>query len=459
MLDLASVAQVLRARMLGGNADFTRVSTDSRTVRAGDLFVALNGPNFDGQDYADAALAAGAAAVMVTDIERVRSRDARVLMVDDTRIALGKLAAWWRTRFDIPVVAVTGSNGKTTVKEMIASCLRIAAGEQAVLATAGNLNNDIGVPLTLLQLAPRHRFAVIEMGMNHLGEISYLARLARPSVALISNAGVAHLGELGSRDAIAQAKGELFEELLPGAVALLNADDSYAHYWRGLLPGRRAITFGIHNDADFSAHYELAESGSLLTVRTPHSVFLAMVGVPGPHNVSNALAAIAVCQTLRLKPSAIAAGLSAYHGVKGRLQQTQLSNGCVLIDDTYNANPDSMRAAIAVLAARPGHKTLVLGDMGELGAEGSTLHAAVGTFAREAGVDRLFALGDLARQSSAGFGKNARHFDHIGDLLAELQPTLGADCTVLVKGSRFMHMERVVDHLTREPMNSTNGDH
>ena len=459
MLDLSSIAQVVRARMVGGNAPVARVCTDSRSIRPGDLFIALRGDNFDGQDYADAALASGAMAVMVTDIERVKARDARVLMVDDTRLALGTLAAWWRGRFDIPVIAVTGSNGKTTVKEMIASCLRIALGEQAVLATTGNLNNDIGVPLTLLQMEARHRCAVIEMGMNHAGEIAYLCRMARPTVAVIINAGVAHLGELGSREAIAHAKGELLEELMPGAVAIINADDAYADYWRGLTAGKKVVDFGAQTDAAVSAHYELAESGSLLTVRCPHSVFLAMVGIPGLHNVSNALAAIAVCLALRLKPSAIAAGLSAYRGVKGRLQQKRMPGGCVLIDDTYNANPDSMRAAISVLATAGGSRLLVLGDMGELGDEGPALHEAIGTFARQSGIDRLFALGELARHAASGFGKDARHFLSLDELLSALDEAATAGTTVLVKGSRFMRMERVVDHLSRENIKTAGGGH
>jgi UDP-N-acetylmuramoyl-tripeptide--D-alanyl-D-alanine ligase len=450
MFDLATIAQVVHASMVGGNIEIKRICTDSRVLQAGDLFVALQGEKFDGQDYADAALASGAAAVMVCDIERVRSRDARVLMVSNTRQALALFAQWWRSRFDIPVVAITGSNGKTTVKEMIASCLRMAYGEAAVLATRGNLNNEIGVPLTLLELTSQHRYAVIEMGMNHSGEIAALARMTQPTLALITNAGVAHLGELGSREAIAKAKGELFEALSPGAVAIINADDSYASYWRGLIVGKKVIDFGVHTEAAVSAHYELADSGSLLTVRSPHSVFLAMMGVAGVHNVSNALAAIAVCLALRLKPSAIAAGLSAYRGVKGRLQHTRLATGSELIDDTYNANPDSMRAAISVLASATGQKILVLGDMGELGAEGPALHQGIGNFARDAGIDRMLAIGELAQHAVKAFGRGAQHFKRIEELLPEVKACAVSGATVLVKGSRFMRMERVVEHISRE---------
>ena len=447
MLDLVAAARAIGARHKGANATFDRVTTDSRDLRPGDLFVGIRGERFDGQTFADQALSAGAAGVMVEAGAKILTPKARVLEVDDTRLAFGRLAASWRTRFTLPLIAITGSNGKTTVKEMLASILRQVAGESGVLATAGNLNNDIGMPMTLLRLNAAHRYAVIEMGMNHLGEISYLSSLARPTVALINNAGTAHIGELGSVDAIARAKAEIFEGLDTAGTAILNSDDAFADYWRTRVRGRRVVDFGLDNKATVAARYELAVSASLVTFRTPQEEFVATLGLPGLHNVRNALAAVACAYALEIPSAAIVAGLAGYAGAKGRLQPKRHASGALVIDDTYNANPESMQAALAVLAAYPGRTFFVMGDMGELGANAQAMHASIGEFAKRSGVHAMFALGEMSAAAVRGFGGGARHFSSVDELVGALSGRLEHGSTVLVKGSRFMRMERIVEAL------------
>jgi UDP-N-acetylmuramoyl-tripeptide--D-alanyl-D-alanine ligase len=459
MLDLDTAARALGASRSGVNAVFTGVTTDSRRIEPGDLFVALRGERYDGHAFADLALSSGAAAAMVEQGAPLRVADQPLILVSDTRRALGRLAAFWRGRFALPLAGVTGSNGKTTVKEMLTAILRATVGEDAVLATLGNLNNDIGVPLTLLRLRGQHRYAVIEMGMNHLGEISHLTQLARPTVALVTNAGAAHIGEVGSREAIARAKGEIYAGLDATGVALINADDDYAQLWRDLNRGRRVIEFGIDRPAAVSAQFELSATGTLVSVSTPGAAYVARLQVPGVHNVRNALAAAAAAHALGIAPAAVAAGLAAYAGSKGRLQHKTAHCGAVLIDDTYNANPDSVRAAIAVLAAAGGKRVLVLGDMGELGDAGPALHREIGEVARRAGVDHLFTLGELSEAATRAFGSGARHFQELGDLCSMLDRVLAQDTTVLVKGSRFMHMERVVERLVNDEPQPAQGGH
>ncbi|HET9702000.1 MAG TPA: UDP-N-acetylmuramoyl-tripeptide--D-alanyl-D-alanine ligase, partial [Burkholderiales bacterium] len=368
-----------------------------------------------------------------------------LLVVADTRIGLGELAAHWRGKFRMPLVALTGSNGKTTVKEMLASILREAAGAPAaVLATQGNLNNDIGVPLMLLRLGPGHRYAVIEMGMNHAGEIAYLTRLARPDVALITNAGSAHIEFLKTREGIARAKGEIFEGLAPGGAAVINADDDFAGLWRAAAGARRVVDFGLVQAAAVSAGCRIGPEATELHLRLPGAEVDTKLRVPGLHNVRNALAAAAAAVALDVAPAAIARGLAAFSGVKGRLQRVPAIRGATLIDDTYNANPESVAAALDVLAAAPGKRLLVIGDMGELGSGAAALHAEIGRKARACAVDALLALGEASVHAARAFGPGARHFERIEDLLAELENLLAPGVTVLVKGSRFMRMERVV---------------
>ena len=451
MMAISEAARMLGARTLGADIIFESVSIDSRTLQPGDLFVAIRGERFDGHRFLANAARSGAVAAMVD--EKAAGAEGVVdilplVVVPDTRKALGRLAAHWRAKFTLPLVALTGSSGKTTVKEMLASILRgesqSGCAGSRVLSTRGNLNNDIGMPLMLLELTPEHCFAVIEMGMNHAGEIRYLTQLAGPDVALVTNAGHAHLEFLGSREAIARAKGEIFDGLKPGGTAVINADDRFAPMWRKAAAGKRVIEFGLKPEAAVSARYTLHHLESEIVVTTPLGEAPATLKAPGLHNVRNALAAAAAAVALDIAPAVIAAGLSRYTGIKGRLQQRAAINGAVLIDDTYNANPESVRAAISVLARAPGRRMLVLGDMGELGPDAERLHSEIGEAARVAGVELLLTLGELSAHAAKAFGSGARHFARIEDLLAEIENTLAPQVTVLVKGSRFMQMERVV---------------
>lgn len=446
-LRLSEAAALLDVSFAGTDAMVLRVSTDSRSIRPGDLFIALRGAKFDGGTFAAKALQQGAVGVV---LDREQAPDVgQAIRVDDTRLALGRLAAAWRQRFTIPIVAVTGSNGKTTVKEMLAAILRAEAGsDDAVLHTEGNLNNDIGLPLMLLRLRSAHQFAVLEMGMNHAGEIDYLTRLARPDVAVVNNALTAHIGNLGSVEAIARAKGEIFNGLVDGGIAVFNADDPHAWLWRDINAHRSVIDFGLREAAVVRGQYRPSLYGSVLTLVLPDGEFEVNLQVPGEHNVMNALAAAAAAFALDVSHAGIVAGLSGFAGVKGRLQKKPGLHGSHFIDDTYNANPDSVKAALAVLAQQSGKKILVLGDMGELGADAAAMHAQIGLAARDAGVDRLLALGELTQETVGAFGTGAMHFERIEELLAELENALAPLVTVLVKGSRFMQMERVIKSFT-----------
>ena len=483
MMRMSEAAAMLNVPFTGADAEVLRVSTDSRNTQPGDLFIALRGAKFDGGMYAAQALQQGAVGV-VLDADQA-PEVLHALRVPDTRLALGQLAAGWRKRFTIPIVAITGSNGKTTVKEMLAAILRTAVGPHAnplqsglaqphpplprgeggvraqgewanarpnpidtVLATEGNFNNDIGLPLMLLRLRDTHQYAVLEMGMNHLGEIDYLTRLARPDVALINNAQAAHVGMLGSVTEIARAKCEIYNGLDAQGIAIVNADDPHVGMWREANVGRRIVSFGLDRDANVRGEYQSDDQGSTLTVRTVSERFEVRLQVPGTHNVRNALAACTAALALNIVPEHICAGLAGFTGVKGRLQKKTGRHGSTFIDDSYNANPDSVLAALKVLSLHAGKKIVVLGDMGELGEQAASLHAQMGLAAQQAGIDRLFALGDLTRETVAAFGPGAMHFDRIETLLGDLEKALGADTTVLVKGSRFMHMERVVQAFT-----------
>ena len=456
MMRLSEVAAMLGVRFAGVDAEVLRVSTDSRTIQPGDLFIALRGAKFDGGAFAAQALQQGAAGVV---LDRTQAPDiAAALRVDDTRLAMGKLAATWRQRFAIPVVAITGSNGKTTVKEMLAAILRAEAGaDAAVLHTEGNLNNDIGLPLMLLRLREAHQYAVLEMGMNHAGEIDYLTRLAGPDVAVVNNALSAHIGFLGSIENIARAKGEIFNGLSDAGIAVFNADDPHAWLWREANARRCVIDFGIRQPAAVRGHFQPGDFGSALTLTLPNATLDIALRVPGEHNAMNALAAAAAAFALDVSHRSIVAGLSGFSGVKGRLQRKAALHGSTFIDDTYNANPDSVKAALAVLAQQAGRKILVLGDMGELGTDAAAMHAQIGLAARAAGVGRLLALGELTQETVRAFGTGAMHFERIQELLAELENELTPDTTVLVKGSRFMQMERVVQSFMEHPAASQPG--
>jgi UDP-N-acetylmuramoyl-tripeptide--D-alanyl-D-alanine ligase len=445
-LALADVARATGGVLAGPDVEVDGVGTDSRTLAAGALYVALRGERFDGHRFIEAAAARGARAALVSEAGAA-AHGLPLVRVADTRASLGALGAWWRNRFAVPLVALTGSSGKTTVKEMLACVLRAHAGDAAVLATQGNLNNDIGVPLTLLRLRDTHRYAIVEMGMNHEGEIRHLTGLARPGVALVINAGRAHLGELGSVEAIARAKGEIFEGLDADGIAVLNADDVFLSYWTGLNGGRRIVDFGLDRPAAVSGRYRRHDFGSEIVLKAPPGEVTVTLRVGGEHNVRNALAATAVAIALDVPLAAVAAGLNAFRGVRGRLERKQAIAGATLIDDTYNANPESVQAALDVLAGMPGRRVLVLGDMGELGAAAAALHAGIGTHARAAGIDRLLAVGEHAGRAVESFGSGGRHYPRIEELLADLEGTLAPDVTVVVKGSRFMQMERVVQRI------------
>lgn len=431
------------------DAAFDGISTDSRSAAPGTLFIALRGEKFDAHRYMGGLEERGVVAVVVERLPK--DVDLPALIVPDTRVALTSIARHWRRQFTLPVIGVTGSNGKTTVKEMLASILQVAAGEDQFMATRGNFNNDIGVPLTVLRLHAACRAAVIELGMNHPGEIAQLAKIAQPTVGLVNNAQREHQEFMASVEAVAIENGAVIQSLPLNGTAVFPADDPFTPLWRGYAKetGRRkVITFGLTDDADVSCTWKASGFGSEMVVRARTVTFEVALMAAGQHNVRNALAAIACALALGIKPPKIVRGLAAFQPVNGRLQRKQAVNGAQVIDDTYNANPDSVRAAIDVLAHADGPKVLVLGDMGEVGTDGRKYHEEVGAYARGRGIARLLTLGDLAQSSGSAFGARANHFTDIAALLQALDTILTPDTTVLVKGSRFMQMERVVQHLT-----------
>jgi UDP-N-acetylmuramoyl-tripeptide--D-alanyl-D-alanine ligase len=446
---LADFARACGGLLHGADAAYTDVVSDSRTLAPQQLFVALKGTSFDGQRFVAAAQAAGAAGAVVETLQPVSLPQ---IVVADSQAALTRAARAWRAEFRGPLVGVAGSNGKTTAKEMTAAILG-KAGD--CLATRGNLNNHIGVPLTLLRLTPEHRFAVIEMGANHPGEVAALAALARPSVGMITNAGAEHLEGFGSLEGVARAEGEMVEALPPPATAVINADDEFAPLWRGLTRAR-VVSFGLRSAADFSASEVRTAVGAAgfhtqFRLTAPQGSAAIELRLGGTHNVANALAAAAAAASAGASLEHIAAGLAEVRAVAGRLQFKRAASGAWLIDDSYNANPSSMRAAIEVLASLDGRKWLVLGEMAELGVFGPQAHAEIGEFARAAGIERLYATGALMAGAVAGFGAGAHWFADTAALSAALSAALGdagSELRLLVKGSRSNRLERVVDALT-----------
>jgi len=446
MMDTATAARVVAGRAVGMNVRFMRVTTDSRKLLPGDLFVALAGERFDGHDFVSAALAQGAAAALVADDRVDVAAGGPLVAVADPLAALGQLAAHWRAQFDAPLAVVVGSNGKTTVKEMTASILRAHYGVDAVLATEGNLNNAIGLPLTLLRLSPATRAAVVELGMNHRGETRELAAIAKPTIAIVNNAQREHQEFMTSVEEVADEHADAVLALPPSGTAVLNADDAHVSTWRraATRAGAQVSTFALAAAADVKASADLHFDRSALAIATPQGPCDVTLAVPGAHMARNALAATAAALAAGAGLDAVKRGLEAFRAVAGRLVARHAVSGALVLDDTYNANPDSMRAAIDVLAAAPGTRCLVMGDMGEVGAQGPAFHREVGDYARERGVVRLYALGDLAREAVAAFGEGARHFDGVEPLVAAVTRDSDAGTTLLVKGSRFMRMERVV---------------
>jgi len=456
MMSLREAATAIGARLIGEDVRFDSVSTDSRTLERGALFVALRGERFDGSRFIGAARERGAAAAIVEEPDATQG-DIPFLVVENSRFALGRLAAYWRGHFDIPLVAVTGSNGKTTVKEMIAAILREHFGETHALATEGNLNNDIGLPLTLLKLRRNHRAAVVELGVNHPGETATLAAIASPTVALINNAQREHQEFMKGVAEVAREHGTVFAAMKPDGTGVINADDEFSGYWRELLAGRRVRDFGLDKPAQVGGRHRFTHFGSEIELRAPEGATKVELHVDGRHSVLNAFAAAACALAAGASLEAVARGLAAFRPVGGRMQRRTGRSGTKLIDDSYNANPDSVRAAIDVLAAERGAKVLLLGDMAEVGERGVEFHQEIGRYARERGIDRLYAAGALSRGCVAAFGEGARHFATVEDLINAAQGELRPQTTMLVKGSRFMRMERVVQALAGEP--SSAGGH
>ena len=449
MMDTATAARAVQGRMLGGNVRFKRVVTDTRILAEGDLFVAIKGERFDGHDFVGNALERGAVAAIVAD-EKADAIKGNLVVVPDPLGALSLLASHWRARFTIPVIVVVGSNGKTTVKEMLATILRGHFGESRVLATQGNYNNAIGLPLTLLRLRAEHAAAVIELGMNHRGETAELAAVAHPTVALVNNAQREHQEFMRSVADVALEHADLVHALPEGGTAVVNADDPSVEVWRAAArarPGVRVIDFALSHPAAIRLRSEGA-SGDVLQIATPAGAAALRISAPGRHNVSNALAAASAALAIGVPLAAIVRGLESFRPVAGRLAMLRTASGVAVIDDTYNANPDSVRAAIDVLAAVPSPRWLVLGDMGEVGDGGPGYHREVGEYARAARIDRLLTVGTLTAESAAAFGAGADHFSAIEALAEEVVATARSGTTVLIKGSRSMRMERVVAALT-----------
>lgn len=447
-----AAAWMAGAHLVGPDAAIRRVTTDSRAVEPGDLFVALIGERFDAHDFLPDVIARGAAAVLVSralpgtlDVTNVA-----VLTVADTRIALGQLAAGWRRQFPIPVVAVTGSNGKTTVKEMISAIFAQAVGEDARLATAGNFNNDVGLPLTLFRLNAQHKLAVLELGMNHPGETAVLATIAQPTVAMINNAQREHQEFMVSVEAVAEEHAAVLAALPADGVAVFPRDAAnggeYAPVWQAAAGSRRVLDFGIEAGAVTGVVTDTAD-GQHMDVQAPGQHFAFTLPLLGVHNARNALAATACALAAGVAPDVIAQALSHFAPVKGRLQRKPGARGGLVIDDTYNANPDSMRAAIDALVSLPAPRWLVLGDMGEVGSQGPAFHEEIGAYAREHGIDAVLATGELAKHTVDAFGAGARHFASAEELIEQGVPDIAPGATVLVKGSRFMRMERIVEAL------------
>lgn len=473
-MSLSECVSALHGSLSGDDVRISGVSIDTRTLLPGDLYIAIQGEQFNGHDFVEAAQKAGALAVMThEDVNATIS----VLRVADTQIALGQLAKLWTQRFQIPTIAITGSNGKTTVKEIVATILRQLG---PVLATKGNLNNEIGVPLTLLEMRQDHLYAVIEMGANHAGEITRLVEIAEPDVAIVNNVGTAHLEGFGSVEGIACAKSEIFSTLSKNGYAVINADDAFADVMRQAAVDCRTIEFGLTSEADVQG-----VPGAGLNIRSLGKVLSPRFQLPGDHNGMNALAAVAAVQCLDVQPVTIVRGLENVRAVPGRLEKKSGAQGALVIDDSYNANPDSTQSAVNVLAKYSGTRYLVLGDMAELGPDAKSLHARVGAYAKKHGVDGLWTTGSLALHAQKGFTvspqlavsltggiaaksdaaqKNSAegsslvsagaHFADQESLIQDIRKYLTSDVTVLVKGSRSARMECVVKGLLLPSANS-----
>lgn len=442
-MSLDEVSKILSARRLGDDVLVTGLSTDTRNIKGGELFLALKGPHFDGHHFIKQAQENGAVACL---LQEQSDSDIAQVVTKDTHQALGLLAKAWRQKFSLPVFAVTGSNGKTTVKEMIAS---IVAQKESVMATEGNLNNDIGVPLTLFRLNDSYAAAVVEMGANHAGEIEYLTDITQPDIAIVNNVGAAHLEGFGSLENTAKAKSEIFKGLAKDGTAIINADDDFYTLFKKITAGYNVLSFGLSDNADISCQWQANTTGSSLSVTTPKGKCEIKLKLLGSHNVMNALAAIAATVAADISLAQIVKGLESLQPVNGRLQMKQGINNSLVIDDTYNANPTSLQAALKVLQNFSGKHLLALGDMGELGRDSEALHLDAGVYAKESGVDSLYSFGKLAAITAKEFGNKGYCYDKHEDMVDALKKELTADVTLLVKGSRGTHMENVVNALTQ----------
>jgi UDP-N-acetylmuramoyl-tripeptide--D-alanyl-D-alanine ligase len=449
-LDLDFIYQTFGQVLPDNNQPVTRVVIDSRQIQPGDVFVAIQGERFDGHDFIDEVLAQGARLCIVSRADC--QNKAHCLVVADTEKALGKLAQAWRMVVNpaLQVFGITGSAGKTTVKEMLAAILRHHAGNDAVLATTGNFNNHIGLPLTLLQLKPQHRYAVIEMGMNHAGELKYLTSLACPHFALVNNALRAHIG-CGFEDVsdIACAKSEIYQGLSTGGIGFIPTDDSQSDVYAAALQGKRYIRFGTEQGDVHAENIVLQPLGISFDLHSPQGVIDLRIPVPGLHMVHNAVAACALALAAGVPLTALR-GLNGFENAKGRLQQKRSVHSALVIDDTYNANPDAFKAAIDVLAAFPAPRIIVMGAIGELGDNAPALHAEVGAYMRARGIDAAFFIGDNSQYAAEAYGAAEAFYQDRNRLIEDLSAWDQQTATILVKGSRFMHMEDVVQALTQK---------
>lgn len=444
-MPISKAAEILQTTYQGNDVCFFGCSTDTRMIRKDELFIALHGHNFNGHDYVSEARIFGACAALV---EQNHDQLMPSIIVENTRQAMGVLAKGWRSDFCMPLIAITGSNGKTTVKEMVAAILSC---QGSVLMTEGNFNNNIGVPKTLFCLGSEHQYVVIEMGANHPGEIQWLSEIAQPSIAMITQCALSHLEGFGSVEGIAHAKGEIFSGLSAQGVAVINGDDDFCDLWLSKSKYAQHITFGLQPSNDVTAQSIKLQAGkSTFQLVTPSGNMDVRINLPGMHNIMNVLAAASCAVSLDIPLATIRRGIESVNAMRGRLQIKSGIKNCRIIDDTYNANPASLQAALNVLSKFTGRHWLVLGDMGELGEEAKSLHIHAGEMSRRSGVERLYALGELTKFTVQAFGAGANHINSHKELAVLLITEVAADVTVLIKGSRTMGMEYLIDYLGAE---------
>ena len=442
-LTLNDAAELLGIRSFDINVDITGATIDSRKVKKGDLFVAIVGEHSNGHHYISAAREAGASVALVS---KFQNDNLPQLVVNDVVKGFGKLAAYWRKQFDCKVIAVTGSNGKTTVKEMLAAIL---SQNHHIIATEGNLNNNLGVPLSLFRIQKDTDYAVIEMGANHIGEIAELVKLASPTVSLINNVSEAHIEGFGSIEGVVKAKSEIYSNLPSDGVGVFNADMNNTEYWLNMLKGQRSLSFGLNNYADIQAtDYQSYVTSSHFMVKIDEVFHYVNLPLPGSHNVSNALAAIAVSSALSVNFQDMVSGLDSMESVPHRLQLRLGINNATILDDSYNANPTSYEQAVSTLKTFPGEHWLVLGDFGELGNQSDEIHTALGVKAKSAGIKHLLTLGEKSKLANIAFGKGAKHFSGLISIQEYLEPRLSKNIICLIKGSRFMQLDRLADALS-----------